>query len=62
MNVGFKTVPHVAVDWRSRENSQKAVATLQVSDDGVWGRTAQVGIERLGQIPSHHIVGQYRGL
>ena len=60
--MGFKTVTHVAVDWGSRENSQKAVATVQMSNDGVWGRTAQVGIERRGQIPSHHIMGQYREL
>lgn len=36
MSVGSKTVSRVALDRRSRKNSQKAVAAVQVSDSSVW--------------------------
>lgn len=51
ITMGFKTVTLVSVDWRSRENGQKAVATVHVSDGRVRSQTAQVGIESGGQIP-----------
>ena len=45
MSVGSKTVSRVALDQRSRKNSQKAVAAVQVSDSSVWSRTPQVRME-----------------
>lgn len=45
MSVGSKIVTRVVLDRRSRKNSQKAVATVQVSDSGVWSRMPQVRIE-----------------
>ena len=62
MSVGSKTVSRVVLDRRSRKNSQKAVAAVQVSDSGVWSRTPQVKMERCAQIPSHHVMSQHKEL
>lgn len=62
MSVGSKTVTRVVLDRRSRRNSQKAVATVQVSDSGVWSRMPQVRNLPHVQIPSHHVVSQHEAL
>lgn len=62
MSVGSKTVSRVALDRRSRKNSQKAVAAVQVSDSSVWSRTPQVRMETCAQIPSHHVRSQHKEL